>query len=277
MDTFITDLVTIDAIVTEPEFFWLRDFRKYVSISSFFGDVTNKTFDEQVSMFLSNPLFYKLYGDHIVRDESGTILASRCQIYMDQINIYDVKDQVKTLKDQLSISKSQPVNQGLGTLKFFTYGGDYNIWEFFYRVTREIGGQTISSIAAVTFVTLIIIPHWSATLFAFPLICMLYVDFLGMLQWSGVKVNPVSYVTIVMSIGLLVDYLLHVLLRYYETPGNRKEKVQEVLRSMGSSVLMGGITTFLGTIPLAFSSSEIFTTIFIAFISLVVLVCDKYL
>ena len=74
-----------------------------------------------------------------------------------------------------------------------------------------------------------------------------------------------------MAIGLLVDYLLHVLLRYYETPGNRQEKVIKVLRSMGSSVMMGGITTFLGTIPLAFSSSEIFTTVFIAFITLVVL------
>jgi Niemann-Pick C1 protein len=34
---------------------------------------------------------------------------------------------------------------------------------------------------------------------------------------------------------------------------------------------MGGITTFLGTVPLAFSSSEIFTSVFIAFIALVVL------
>ena len=108
-------------------------------------------------------------------------------------------------------------------------------------------------------------------MFAFPLICVLYVDFLGILQWAGVKVNPVSYVTLVMAIGLLVDYLLHVLLHYYKTPGNREEKVIAVLRSMGSSVMMGGITTFLGTVPLAFSASEIFTTVFIAFITLVVL------
>jgi hypothetical protein len=46
-----------------------------------------------------------------------------------------------------------------------------------------------------------------------------------------------------MSIGLLVDFLLHVLLRYYECPGTRYEKTVETLRTMGSSVLIGGITT----------------------------------
>jgi hypothetical protein len=46
-----------------------------------------------------------------------------------------------------------------------------------------------------------------------------------------------------MSIGLLVDFLLHVLLRYYECPGTRYEKTAETLHTMGSSVLIGGITT----------------------------------
>ena len=272
MDAFITDLVGIDAIITEPEFCWVRDFRRYVAASSnTTNDISALSFNDQISTFLSDPLYYELYNEHIVIDASGTVVTSRCQIYMDNVDIYSVKNQVKALKDQERVSTSQPINQGAAELNFFTYGGDYDIWEFFYKSSKEIRGTTISSIAAVIFATLILIPHWTAILFASPLICMLYVDFLGVLQWAGVKVNPVSYVTLVMAIGLLVDYLLHVLLRYYETPGNRQEKVIEVLRSMGSSVLMGGITTFLGTIPLAFSSSEIFTTVFIAFIALVVL------
>lgn len=272
MDTFVTDLVGIDAILAEPEFCWVRDFRRYVAASSnTTNDITTKSFNEQINTFLSDPLYYELYHEHVVLNENGAVVASRCQIYMDNVDIYNVKNQVKALKDQERVSTSQPINQGAEELKFFTYGSDYDIWEFFYRSSKEIRGTTISSVAAVTFATVMIVPHWSAIFFAFPLICILYIDFLGVLQWAGVKVNPVSYVTLVMAIGLLVDYLLHVLLRYYETPGTRKEKVIEVIRSMGSSVMMGGITTFLGTIPLAFSSSEIFTTVFIAFITLVVL------
>ena len=74
-----------------------------------------------------------------------------------------------------------------------------------------------------------------------------------------------------MSIGLLVDFLMHVLLRYYELPGTRQEKTVVTLRTMGSSILLGGITTFLGTVPLIFSTSQIFFTVFIAFMALVFL------
>ena len=75
-----------------------------------------------------------------------------------------------------------------------------------------------------------------------------------------------------MSIGLLVDFILHILLKYYESPGvNRREKSIDMLKTMGSSILIGGVTTFLGTLPLAFSTSDIFSTVFVAFLGLVAL------
>merc|ERR1711915_834578 len=76
-----------------------------------------------------------------------------------------------------------------------------------------------------------------------------------------------------MSIGLLVDFLMHILLRYYETPNteHRKDKVKMTLKTMGASILIGATSTFVGVIPLAFSQSEIFTTIFVSFLGLVTL------
>jgi Niemann-Pick C1 protein len=115
------------------------------------------------------------------------------------------------------------------------------------------------------------VPHWTAALFVLPLISVLYVDLLGVMQWAGISINPVSYISLVMSVGLLVDFVLHVLLRFYESHGNRREKVVSLLKTMGSSILKGGITTFLGTLPLAFSTSTIFHTIFITFLALVTL------
>jgi Niemann-Pick C1 protein len=130
---------------------------------------------------------------------------------------------------------------------------------------------TVLSVAAVTGVTLLLVPHWTAAFFVFPLISVLYIDLLGVMQWAGISINPTSYISLVMSVGLLVDFILHVLLRFYESHGNRKEKVVSMLETMGSSILIGGITTFLGTLPLAFSSSSIFGTIFITFLGLVTL------
>jgi Niemann-Pick C1 protein len=54
---------------------------------------------------------------------------------------------------------------------------------------------------------------------------------------------------------------------------HRKEKTIEMLTTMGASAFIDGIFTFLGILPLAFSSSNIFTTIFVIFLGLVTLGC----
>lgn len=145
------------------------------------------------------------------------------------------------------------------------------IWAFYEASVDELIFTTIAGVAAVTGVAFCFIPHWTAALFVFPLICILYIDLLGFIQWFDVSINAVSYIALVMSIGLLVDFVMHVLLRFYECQGSRHEKTVEMLKSMGASILIGSISTFLGTLPLAFSTSEIFRTVFIAFMGLVLL------
>ena len=82
------------------------------------------------------------------------------------------------------------------------------------------------------------------------------------MQYCGIRVNSITYFIIVLAIGLLVDFLMHILLRYYESKGKtRHEKVKETLETMGSSILLGGFTTWLGVIPMALSTTKIFMTV----------------
>jgi Niemann-Pick C1 protein len=275
MEKYINDLVTIDAIVEQPVFFWLRDFKVFLNESE--DSLVQLDFNGQIDAFLSNSVYRDLHRDNIVRDEAGTITASRCVINMDNVDIEDVNMQIDALQDQRKVTKAQAINQGRKDWAFFSFDGVYNIWEFYSVSAQELALTTIVGVVAVTGVAFIFMPHWTSSLFVLPLISVLYIDLLGVMQWAGIHINPVSYIALVMSIGLLVDYVMHVLLRYYESSGNRKEKAVEMLRTMGSSILVGGISTFLGTLPLAFSSSEIFTTIFIAFMGLVTLGCGHSL
>lgn len=152
-----------------------------------------------------------------------------------------------------------------------TYSELYLIWQFYSVAVDELILSTILGVVAVSVLSTIFMPHWTAFFFVAPLICVLYVDLLGVLQFAGIAVNPVSYISMVMSIGLLVDFIVHILLRYYEVQGDRKSRTKEMLRTMGSSVMLGGISTFLGVLPLAFSTSTIFFTIFVTFLGLVTL------
>lgn len=74
-----------------------------------------------------------------------------------------------------------------------------------------------------------------------------------------------------MSIGLLVDFVMHILLRYYESSGTRVEKTVTTLETMGSSIFLGGVSSLLGTLALAASASSIFFSVFVVFFGLVVL------
>jgi Niemann-Pick C1 protein len=272
MESYISDLVSmVDSILEPPGFFWLRDFKVFVNNSE--DSLAQLDFYDQVQAFLNDTVYSELYRDDIVTDRDGTITASRCRIDMDHIDLEDIKQQIDALEEQRKVTKMQPINQGQKDWAFFTFEGIYNIWEFYAVSVDELIITTVTGVAAVTGVAFLLIPHLTAALFVLPMISMMYIEVLGVLQWAGAHVNPVSYIAMVMSIGLLVDYAMHVLLRYFESPGSRKEKTVEMLRTMGASILIAGISTFLGTLPLAFSTSEIFTTVFYAFLGLVTVGC----
>ena len=116
-------------------------------------------------------------------------------------------------------------------------------------------------------------PHWTGILFVAPMVAVIYIDLMGFIQLFGIDVNGVTYVSLLMAIGLLVDYMMHVTLRYYETPesASRDAKVKDVLRTIGASVMLGGLSTFLGIVPLMFSASDIIFTFVVTFSGVVFL------
>ncbi|CAB9502719.1 Pick C1-like protein 1 [Seminavis robusta] len=269
METYVNELVAIDSVEYQPTFFWLRDFKKFLDSNQ--NTTADLAFNQQLDAFMEQPGVADLYGSDIFRDADGNVESSRVTFYITNVDIESVTDQVSVLEDLDAVTESQPVNQGKEDFAFFNYGSIYNIWEFYRVAVDELILTTITGVVAVTGVALVLVPHWSAALFVLPLISILYIDMLGFLQLAGAHVNAVSYISLVMSIGLLVDFVVHVLLRFYECEGTRDEKVRETLRTMGSSIMIGAVSTFLGVIPLAFSTSEIFGTIFNAFVGLVVL------
>jgi multidrug efflux pump subunit AcrB len=78
---------------------------------------------------------------------------------------------------------------------------------------NELISTTIWGVVAVCGIGFVLLPHWTGIFFVGPLIAMLYFYLLGTMQFCGIYINAVAYVTVVISIGLLVDYLMHILLR----------------------------------------------------------------
>jgi len=270
MFDYVDTIVALDQVSKKPAYFWLEHFQQFVNMTEGVGDLP---FNESVNMFLEDPVYRYIHFDDIYRDEEGNIIASRVAISFDNVGYQVVSEEIQALKDTQRATAEFEINKGLasGDWYFFAYTGDFAGWEFYAVCIQELILTTVIGVISVTCIAMIIIPHWTAGPIVLPFIVILYVDLLGVTQMAGVYINAVSYIGLTMSIGLLVDFIMHCLLRYYEVPGNRREKCIEMLRTMGASILLGGISTFLGVMLLVFASSDIFYTIFVIFFGIVVL------
>lgn len=267
---YVEDLIeNVDALNEEPPLCWVREFKRYVSANE---TLSQLPFYEQLGILLSDPAIMDAFGKDFQFRDDGTILTSMCRLYVTDLDLDNVQDQIKLMRQQREVTANQPINKGSGPWAFFTHDLLFHIFAFYEVAVGELISTTISSVITVCIIAFIFIPHWSAVPIIAPVISTLYIEMLGVLQLFGYSINVITYMILVMSIGLLVDFIMHVLLRYYESEfPTRDEKVKDALATMGSSILVGGMSTFLGTVPLIFSTSEIFSTVCLAFLTMVFL------
>ena len=143
------------------------------------------SFQQQLNIFLSIDHFKTLYGDHIIRDpESGDIVASRCVVFLENVDLNSVAPQLEAWKVQVNVTMIQPVNilaKEIGEAqKFFLYDeAMIYVWEFYDETVPELIFTTVLGVLSVGLIGFVFIPHWTATIYLFPIISALYVELIG--------------------------------------------------------------------------------------------------
>jgi multidrug efflux pump subunit AcrB len=124
---------------------------------------------------------------------------------------------------------------------------------------------TLVAVAAITAVTLV---HPTLIVLVTLTLGMIFVDVLGFLPTLDVKLNTISVANLVMAIGIVVDASAHIAHSFGQQDASlsRHDRVYLAIKEIGGSVLMGAFTTFLGVLPTAGASSEIFRVFFKCFI-----------
>ena len=246
-----------------------------------------------------------------MRDETGNITASRCVLFLKNLDLESVQAQIDMLNDQHEVTMVQPINQLDYTKdewRFFAFDELFFYWEAYAVAVDELISTMAGGVIAVCVISAVFMPHWTAVAFVLPFIVVLYIDLLGTVRFFGLNINGLTYVCVVVAIGLLVDFVFHILLRYYEASPHksREERVKETLQveymklknvgaadrteinlsypfffarfetvscsqTMGVSILVGGLSTLLGVIPICLSELKIFMTVFYSFFAMVVI------
>ena len=94
--------------------------------------------------------------------------------------------------------------------------------------------------------------------------CLVVIDvsILAFSSYLGCTLSVVYFTCLIMSVGLSVDYCLHIAHGFEEATRSSAARVRSALEGFGPSVLKGALTTFLGILLLRFTNSSAFRLFF---------------
>ncbi|XP_074263841.1 uncharacterized protein LOC141586488 isoform X2 [Silene latifolia] len=186
--------------------------------------------------------------------ENGVIRASEFRTYHTPLNKQsDFINSLKAAREFTSrVSKSLQ-------MEVFPYSVFYMFFEQYLDIWKTALINLAIAIGAVFIVCLVI--TWSiwSSLIILLVITMIVLDLLGVMAILGIQLNAVSVVNLVMSVGIAVEFCVHITHAFMVSAGSRDQRMKEALGTMGASVFSGiTLTKLVGVIVLAFSRSQVF-------------------
>lgn len=138
----------------------------------------------------------------------------------------------------------------------FPSGIAFTFWEQYLHLSSNLLKAICVIALAVFFViSVIIFNPWAAGIIMIILVLMT-VELAGFLGLAGIKMNPVSAVTIITAVGIGVEFTAHVVLAFLTSLGTRSARMSSCIDRVFVPVIHGALSTLLGIIMLAFSEFE---------------------
>ncbi|RYR41351.1 hypothetical protein Ahy_A08g037749 isoform B [Arachis hypogaea] len=200
--------------------------------------------------------------------DSGIIQASSFRTYHTPLN--KQIDYVNSMRAAREFASR--VSDSL-KIEIFPYSVFYMFFEQYLNIWRTALVNLAIAIGAVFIVCLVITCSlWSSAIILLVLV-MIVVDLMGVMAILNIQLNAVSVVNLVMSVGIAVEFCVHMTHSFAVTSGDKDQRVKEALGTMGASVFSGiTLTKLVGVIVLCFSRTEVFVVYYFQmYLSLVLL------
>ena len=234
---------------------WLKDFETFVL--SLWG-LENSTIPKHVFMpllrqtFLTEPTFEDYKLDINFSDDQQEISSSR--LFVQTNNLIDADLERKMTVKWRRIAEEESMT---------AYHPAFVFFDQYIAILPNTLQNVGIALAAMFVVSIFIIPHpWAAFLITASIVTIC-VGVAGLMAFWSVNLDSISMINIILCIGFSVDFSAHICYAFMASKkATRNEKTVDALYQLGYPIIQGAISTILGTIPLAFSSSYLFRTFF---------------
>ncbi|XP_033861066.3 protein patched homolog 1 isoform X1 [Acipenser ruthenus] len=127
----------------------------------------------------------------------------------------------------------------------------------------------ISIVLACTFLVcaILLLNPWTAGIIVF-ILAMMTVELFGIMGLIGIKLSAIPVVILIASVGIGVEFTVHVALGFLTAIGNRNLRSTVALEHMFAPVVDGAISTLLGVLMLAGSEFDFIMRYFFAVLTI---------
>ena len=138
----------------------------------------------------------------------------------------------------------------------FSHVKIYASWETDIIIGSELWRNLGLSISAVVVVTFLLLCNFQICFMVVLMVTISLVDIIGFLHFWNITIDIISCINIVLSVGLCVDYSVHIGHAFLVAKGTRQERTNEAVLSIGPAVFNGGLTTFLALVLCSLSTGK---------------------
>ncbi len=255
IESLITNVRNDYQVVDDFLISWLHSYRS----SDVYANSTDDAFMVGLQIFLDTTEGNIFINDVMIDTAANSISASRCYIRI--LSMTSSTEQGNMMVRIRDIVNSSP-------LPVFAYSPSFILYEQYVQIVPQTL-QTLGICVGVVFVvTAIFMPLPLVILLVTMTVVMIMVGVIGFIHFWGLTLSSVTMIQIIMCVGFCIDFSTHICHAFVQAGGTRNERVSQALHMAGGPIFNGAISTILGALMLAFSSSYIF----ISFLKIIFLV-----
>jgi hypothetical protein len=186
------------------------------------------TFYTDLKAFLDSPAGMRYKGDVVFNNASNPAAGIKThRFHFNWIDVPDTLDQVKAMKSTRRSVATIP--EPLGT-NAFAYGDRFLEIEQYLNIGREALVNILTSFAAITVIVVVLLASPTGSIVTFVCVTSTIVDLIGFMHFKGAYIDSVTVIFLVISLGLAVDYSVHVAHGFLQSRASDMEtRVKETL------------------------------------------------
>ncbi|CAI5488432.1 unnamed protein product [Closterium sp. Naga37s-1] len=225
---------------------------------------TSALFYEWLHEFLASLMGRRFQTDVVFAPGSnGTVILSSRMFALTNALVYS-----QTQVDAM-VSTRQTVSAAAPSLQSFAYSYFFIFFEG-YAVLQHDTVLAVAIAGAVVFVImLLVLADLTCSILVAAMVAFIGLELVGFLYWSGMGFNSVTSITVLLSVGIVVDYSAFIAFSFLSQVGSRNERARKALAHLGVAVFNGGFFMFLAVLPMCLAQSFVFQSFFKMFAMIV--------